>query len=368
VFFVKRKTFRSKKAFFFVLLFFSLKAVFGQTTARIALITDYFTAFNDFAAEMASAMSFMGGMGLAWSDPYIGHLINPIPHWGFGLSLGATSLSFANLDKLNQAMHVEMEPFLPGKQFHPVYTGELRIGGFRTVPFDLGLKFGMLPDLPLYATGTLNYNIMIVGGDFRWCINRGFGIAPKMSIGFEFNYVTGGYSFSPDASAVIAEKTNASGTTASGRRLFPGTGALVNYTAQATVFDLKLDMAKRFPYSGFTFFGQIKAGAAITSTSFILSGEGVGWGTSSSTSNQLNKLNTDAKLATANETFQALLPYGQGTITTLSATVAFPGFAIDAQGRLGIAFDLDRWHISIAYMMDVLHFESGIALSFRYQQ
>ena len=85
---VVKAFFRLKKAGFLVIL--GLLAVFSgfSQTSRAATLEDTFTAFNDYAADAGAAMAFIGGMGLAWSDPYIGHLINPIPHWGVGISPG----------------------------------------------------------------------------------------------------------------------------------------------------------------------------------------------------------------------------------------------------------------------------------------
>lgn len=360
-----------KKSAIFVLLFCSgFFRIFGQTTARIPTIEDYFTAFNDFSGELGGLMGFLGGIGLAWADPYIGHLINPIPHWGFGLTLGATTISNANLGKLNEGINLDWAPFLGGKQLNLMYAAEFRIGGFRTLPFDVGAKFGLLPALPLFAGGAVSFQAQIIGADLRWRINSGYGIAPKMSIGLEFNSVSGAHTITPD-SFTIGESTNAAGTTASGNRIFSGADSILKFIWSGQVIDLKFNIGKSFPFSGVSLYGGAKAGVALTSVSWNLSGEEAGFGSSASTANRFGgtNFNTEEKRLTAAGNLEALLPTaGTVTFTTADMTILYTGFAVDLQGHVGISFDIDRVHISLSYRMDILHFESGVSLQFRYQQ
>ena len=354
---------RLKKASFLIVLGFS--AVFSgfSQASRAATLEDTFTAFNDYAADAGAAMAFIGGMGLAWSDPYIGHLINPIPHWGVGISLGITTIGMTNLNKLNEFLQVEMSPFLGNKQMNPVWTAELRIGGFRGIPFDIGVKYGMLPALPLF--GETTYSINVIGADLRFRVKNGYGIGPKISVGLEFNLVSGGYD--TPMYAAIFERTSNSGT-GQGYRITPNDGAMMSYKWSATVFDFKINLGKTFPTSGFTFYGGAKAGAALTQTTFAVTGPDVAWGTSGTGNNRLSQY-TASKWNTEPDRFQSMLPFGIATMTADGINVLFDSLAVNVQGNLGIAFDFDnRWHLSLAYMIDILHFESGISLSFRYQQ
>ncbi|MDR2490353.1 MAG: hypothetical protein LBD20_03015 [Spirochaetaceae bacterium] len=360
---VDKAIFRLKKAGFLVVL--GLSAVFSgfSQANQAAKLEDTFTTFNDYAADVGAAMAFLGGVGLAWSDPYIGHLINPIPHWGAGISLGITTIGMTNLTKLNEFLQVEMAPFIGNKQMNLIWTAELRIGGFRGIPFDLGVKYGILPALPLF--GETSYNINIVGGDLRFRVKNGYGIGPEISVGLEFNLVNGGYDTPMYAS--IFEETTSSGT-GRGYRITPNDGAIMSYKWNATVIDFKVSLGKTFPSSRFTFYGGAKGGVALTQTTFAVTGPDVAWGLNGSGSNRLSQY-TPTKWNTEPDKLQGFLPFGISTMTADGISILFDGFAVNVQGHIGIAFDFDnRWHLSLAYMMDVLHFDSGISLSFRYQQ
>jgi hypothetical protein len=323
---------------------------------------------------MGGAMAFMGGLGLSWSDAYIGPLINPIPHWGASFSLGLTSAKFSNLGKLNGFLNIdEGNALISDKQLLPMYVAEFRMGGFRGFPFDLGAKFGMMPAVPLPGmfTGMLesSYRMQVIGGDFRWRLASGMGIGPKISLGFAVNMVAGGYDIPLLNAAGIGLSLNTRGQ-ATGFRITSGTAGdtVLNYNWNATVFDLKLDLGKSFPYSGFTFFGGAKLGFGITKTDVAFTGPNVTVGTGTSGASYVIGRMTAANIEQRMAALQTYLNYGVAVITNESITITYNGITLDVQGHIGISFDRDRMHYTISYMMDVLHFESGFSFSVRYQQ
>jgi hypothetical protein len=359
----KKLMFLRVRAFGVFFFFFTSFNAFSQTT-KTATIEEFFTTFNEYATDMGGIMALTSGLGLSWSDAFIGPLIDQIPHWGGGVSLGFATVKMENLKKLNDFMQIIMEPVFSGKQVNPLWAGEFRIGGFRTAPFDLGVKFGMIPAMALF--GESLYEMTLVGGDFRWRLNSGYGIAPKISLGFEVNMINGGYTSTPAADAVIASALSSSGRP-SGSRITAGEDAILKYLWNATVISAKIEFSKSFPFYGFTFYGGARGGFAITKTDFILSGENVAWGSSGSGSNKIASYNA-AKLLTSATAIENFLPFGVLTLTNDAITVTYNGNAIDLQANIGVAFDFGRNHISIAYMVAILQVESGISISYRYQQ
>ncbi|MDR2343285.1 MAG: hypothetical protein LBD86_01990 [Spirochaetaceae bacterium] len=116
---------------------------FAQTPVR-----DIADDLNEFADDMAGALPFIASIGLGWSDSYIGHLVDITPHWGMGITTGATTLKLGKLNVLLDHFGYQADDGFMEKQLLPAYTVKVRIGGFRTLPFDIGVKWGWLPYLP----------------------------------------------------------------------------------------------------------------------------------------------------------------------------------------------------------------------------
>ena len=105
----------------------------------------YEDGFEAFATEVAKSLPFNAAIGLNWSDAYIGNF----PHFGVGITVGATAIPYDAMkpviDALGADLSGEMD-FLEtwGAPF-PAYSIEARVGGLM-LPFDVGVKLGVLPD------------------------------------------------------------------------------------------------------------------------------------------------------------------------------------------------------------------------------
>jgi hypothetical protein len=147
-------------------------------------------AFGKFSDNVAVAIPFNSTIGLNWSDAYIGQLLGVPPHFGFGISTGFTTLGMGSIDGvLNAAGGGGSIPsFLKNIGMPmPAYTVEGRIGGF-ILPFDFGLKFGILPlDLSSFA---LDY--LLIGFDIRYAVIDNKLSPIKLSVGAGYNYLKGG--------------------------------------------------------------------------------------------------------------------------------------------------------------------------------
>jgi hypothetical protein len=153
---------------------------------------------DKFTDNMAHALPFNSTMGLNWSDGYIGQITAIPPHFGIGISAGFTTMDIDSVKNLLDFFGLKM-PFdnsttrsiglpLPG------YTIEGRIGGIK-YPFDIGFKFGYLPQDTVKAfIDSFNYglNYMLLGADIRYSLLNQKIFVPKLSIGLGFNYMQGG--------------------------------------------------------------------------------------------------------------------------------------------------------------------------------
>lgn len=152
---------------------------------------DYATfadAFQDFAGEVANTLPATAGVaGLSWSPAYIGQF----PHFGVGVSLGATTIPYDFIDPLVTQLGVT----LPSEFDYlekwglpiPAAALDARLGGF-FFPFDVGFKIGFVPDKLREKLGKVNLDYLLVGGDVRIPLLKDRGFVPALSI-------SGGYTF-----------------------------------------------------------------------------------------------------------------------------------------------------------------------------
>lgn len=195
---------------------------------------------DEFADSLAKSLPFNSTIGLNWSDAYIGQLIGAPPHFGVGLSGGITTMDFDVIEKLLGNFSISMPSSL-NPMILPGYTVDLRVGGF-LLPFDVGLKFGILPEFNMGDNFQFDY--MLVGGDVRYALLKGNAALPKLSLGIGVNYLSGGVKSS------VGEEQKFD---------FPGhvlelSDSDVGLSWSTTTFDLKAQVSKTFfivtPYLG----------------------------------------------------------------------------------------------------------------------
>ncbi|MDR1956667.1 MAG: hypothetical protein LBQ30_07425 [Treponema sp.] len=159
-------------------------SVFSQTANPLSELQAQVDGFSD---KLAQSLPFNATLGLNWSDAYIGQLIGIPPHFGVGVSGGVTTMDLGYLTKLTDLFGVSLD--LPiDRMIMPGYTVEGRIGGF-FLPFDVGLKFGVLPQMNFTENITFDYTL--VGGDIRYALLKG-PILPNVSLGVGLHYLRGG--------------------------------------------------------------------------------------------------------------------------------------------------------------------------------
>jgi hypothetical protein len=156
---------------------------------------------NEFSASLVKSLPFNAAIGLNWSDAYIGKVFPSLPpHFGIGVSAGMTSMKIDAFKDLLDVFDAGALGSLGDLAFMPLpaYAAEARIGGL-FLPFDLGLKFGTLPENSFSLSSDIKLNYTLLGASLRIAPlelflsgNPLLLALPNISVGAGVNYLSGG--------------------------------------------------------------------------------------------------------------------------------------------------------------------------------
>jgi hypothetical protein len=328
---------------------------FAQTPVKARDIADDLKEFSD---DMSGALPFIASMGLLWADTYIGPLIDITPHWGIGIATGATTLKLDKLNALLENFGYQADDGFMDKQLLPAYMLNVRLGGFRTTPFDIGVKWGWLPYMPIFKND-ISYEAVIYGLDFRWEVVPDWGYSPSVSVGLEVNRATGGLR---SKSAQTLEVNGPVQIVTSG-------GATIGPVWEAWVFDAKLQVARKFWEPRFTAFGGVRAGVALVRTGYQIAGSGPDIKIINGATSNLEDLG-----GKDSDTFTSILNTASGngmafelTDKDITGWIDSIGINLNLHGGFGLDFD-NGLRLDLALMVDLMHIELGANIGFRYQQ
>ena len=146
--------------------------------------------FQAFADGVANSLPISATIGLNWSHAYIGQF----PHFGVGVSLGGMFLPYETIEPIVTTLGVgssipqELKTY--GIPFPTIAAGA-RLGGFG-LPFDMGFKFGMIPEEAKDLFGQdVTADYFLIGGDIRLPVVKGKGLLPTVSIGGGYTFLRG---------------------------------------------------------------------------------------------------------------------------------------------------------------------------------
>lgn len=141
---------------------------------------------NTFVNDATASLPFASAAGLDWSDAYIGNLVAVPPHFGLGLTVGATTIPGKAVKPLVEALGGSLGmadvPL-------PLAAVNARIGGV-LLPFDVGLKVGTVPGG--VTVGDYKVSYQNYGLDVRYALFQGEPLLPTVSLGAGVDYFAAG--------------------------------------------------------------------------------------------------------------------------------------------------------------------------------
>jgi hypothetical protein len=316
--------------------------VFGAPTDDIGELQK---GFGNLTETFGKSLIFNSTLGLAWSDAYIGQLIGKPPHFGVGLSVGATSINLKDLDPFFKALDVDVGDIMPVNFVpFPGAAAEIRIGGF-LLPFDIGIRALPLPAIS-FGDGSIRYTLF--GADVRYAVIKEKGFLPDLSVGFGFRYQsgkatysTGGTSFSFDKAAIPGLGSGTIGLT----------DPEMDFHWKNTTLDLKVQVSKHLLFI----------------TPYLGLGASYGWST---VGYGLNSSITGLVPGDREIIKNYLASIGAPGIdlddnTGVSSESKFSGFAFRAFG--GISFDIAVIRIDFTGLYNFSNGNFGANVGFRFQ-
>ncbi|MDR1059098.1 MAG: hypothetical protein LBL43_06080 [Treponema sp.] len=223
-------------------------AVFSGFSQTGPTLEDLQRSADSFSTALAKSLPFNSTLGLNWSDAYIGKLLpSAPPHFGIGGVFGVTTMDMRVMKDMASTLDFSI-PFDMNRLILPAYTAEARIGGL-FLPFDVGVKFGMLRPMDIWGTSmAMEYTLM--GAEFRYALVDGkdHKALPNISIGVGYNYLKGGIESRAGSSLSYAfNDTNGSHT-------LEITSPHVGLAWETSTLDFKAQISKSFliitPYAG----------------------------------------------------------------------------------------------------------------------
>ena len=173
-----------------ILAAFALAAAAACAYSQVQM-SQFASAFKDFASDMAGSLAVSSTMGADWSDAYIGGF----PHLGLGVTVGGTAVNSGVSSKLFSSMGAEAPSFVSQVGIPiPAAVATFKIG-VPFIPVDLGFKIGFLPpsvDKSLLGSSDGNLKYMNWGLQARYAlIKQSPGLKPNVSVGLAFNHIDG---------------------------------------------------------------------------------------------------------------------------------------------------------------------------------
>jgi hypothetical protein len=209
----------------------------------------YKSYIQSFATSTASSLPLESSVGLNWSDAYIGQF----PHFGLGLTLGAATIPFSAVQALISNFGGSTSSLSALQSIGvpvPAYTIDLRLGGF-VLPFDIGLKFGYIPQNALSSLSSVKVDYLLLGGDVRYALIKEKGIIPAISVGLGYTYMRGNVTVPNVVNGASIGNVIVNGT---GGHTLSFTNPSVNFFWNTNVIDAKVQVSKNLfiitPYLG----------------------------------------------------------------------------------------------------------------------
>jgi len=148
------------------------------------------TAFSSFADAMAGSLNINSTVGDTWSTAYLGGF----PHFGVGLTAGATFVDKATTESLFAALGKSAPAGLDKMGLPiPAAAATFKIG-LPFIPLDIGLKAGIIPASvgdKLESLYGVQADYKNIGLSLRYALVKERLLVPAVSVGLSANYLKG---------------------------------------------------------------------------------------------------------------------------------------------------------------------------------
>lgn len=161
---------------------------FGLSFGEDVPLDEFKDSLHNFLADINLSLPDSTVSGVTWSDAYIGQLISVPPHFGAGLALGVSRFRVSGL---KESLKVVGKDLPVDELVFPTIALEGRIGGF-ILPFDIGVRFGFLPEVELQGIGV---DYLHYGADIRYALVKENLILPNISLGLGYYGTSGNISY-----------------------------------------------------------------------------------------------------------------------------------------------------------------------------
>jgi len=153
-------------------------------------LSEFQSAFEGFADDMAGTLAVNSTIGSNWSDAYIGGF----PHFGAGLAAGAAFASADSAKALFSAMGGSLPSALDSLGIPiPAAVVTAKIG-IPFLPIDIGVKGGYIPPSvgqAINASSGMSVDYTNIGIQVRYAVLKQNVVLPNISIGLSYNYQKG---------------------------------------------------------------------------------------------------------------------------------------------------------------------------------
>ncbi len=210
--------------------------------------------FQVFTDDTAKALPLNSLAGTDWSDAYIGQLLGVPPHFGVGVTVGATAIPTKGITDVMDGFGITPPAGLKdgialmGGAPLPAAVLNGRVGGV-LLPFDVGAKIGMIPGGGM-SFGDYQVDYFLTGFDVRYALLKGGLVMPKLSVGAGVNYLSGSLAAGNLGSYTVDSIEPGDGSTYSAEF----TDTKLEFAWETLTVDAKAQVSKKFlvvtPYGG----------------------------------------------------------------------------------------------------------------------
>ncbi len=227
----------------------ALALALAASFAPAQSLSDFKSAFESFAGDMASSLALDASIGSNWSDAYVGGF----PRFGVGFATGAAATGKGSAGPIFAALGQAVPSGLDGIGV-PIPAAALTFKiGLPFLPADIGLTGGYIPPSvgsKLEGLTGVAIDYMNIGAQLRFALLKENLVLPDLSVGIGASYQQGGV----EAPMGVGAQTLADQTIAGHAWRVTASDPRIALGWESTIVDATLQVSKNLlfvrPYLG----------------------------------------------------------------------------------------------------------------------